>query len=188
MRSLTSRALAMSGQSYAKETYYHQLLVHAAKADKIVLPALYPVGSAANATLLYLLYRCVTELPVSEVLEIGAGQSSFLLDAIGRVRNNLRVTTLETSKDWAQRVAQRVSHRVVTSALRDGEYESLSSVADRRYDLVLVDGPVGTRRSSRRCCLNVLRRCLGPEYVVIFDDAQRQGEMDTVAAFAEEAP
>ena len=42
----------------------------------------YPVGWAANHSLMYLIARCFIELPVVNVLELGGGQSSILLSQL----------------------------------------------------------------------------------------------------------
>lgn len=43
---------------------------------------LFPVGGAAGALLMYRVLRGLRELPVSSVLELGAGQTTLLLDLV----------------------------------------------------------------------------------------------------------
>ena len=47
----------------------------------------YPVGSAASYSLFYILLRSLMTLPVTSVLDIGAGQTSLLLDATKKALN-----------------------------------------------------------------------------------------------------
>lgn len=78
----------------------------------------YPVGSAANYGLLYVLLRAALDYPIKEVLELGAGQTSILFDLL--VRKSVlksRVRTLEHDQGWAYRVSQRVSHEVIKTSI-----------------------------------------------------------------------
>src|SRR3954454_17352761 len=55
----------------------------------------YPVGHAANHSLLYLVMRCVQELRLAEILELGAGQPTILLDQAKRaLKAEYRVRTI----------------------------------------------------------------------------------------------
>jgi len=42
----------------------------------------YPVGGAANYSLFYIILRTVADFPLKKVVELGAGQTSLLLDAL----------------------------------------------------------------------------------------------------------
>ena len=173
--------LLLLGSTYAKEAFYLNMVRSAAEADGIKLPALYPVASAANATLLYLLYRCAMETPVRSILEIGAGQSTLLLDAVSQKRGDLEIVTLETDASWAERTQARVRHRVAHSSIAGDAYADLSALGARKFDLVLVDGPHGTSRRSRATSLPILRSNLAQDHIVVFDDAERRGEQETAA-------
>ena len=59
---------------------------------------------------------------------------------------------------------------------------------DGTFDVVLVDSPHGRPRRSRWAALELLDRRLADEFLVIFDDAQRQGEMETVTEFIRSRP
>jgi len=189
-------AFELFGPFVRKEQLYQQLFYQAATANGLNLPALYPVQSAANYSLLYAILRAVTELPVRSILDIGAGQSTLLLNELSRVNPSLGIETLETNPDWATRIQSKVRHRVhcVESArkrVHDREttaYADLSVLGDRRYDLIVVDGPPGSKRYSRWGALEVLERSLGDDYLVIFDDAGRRGEEQTISEFMRRAP
>lgn len=172
---------------FVHEALFRDMLMDGLRAYGIAAPALYPVKSAANYSLLYTLFRAVTETPCTSVLEIGAGQTSRLLDAVVRSRP-LRVMSLETDAFWAGKVQSEVAHEVVHCPLRQGggteAYSSLDRVkAANGFDLVLVDGPVGRPEKSRYSSIEVLEAVLGDEFLVVFDDAQRPGEQDTIRAF-----
>jgi predicted O-methyltransferase YrrM len=149
----------------------------------------YPVRSAATYSYLYLILRLCTELPVSRVLELGCGQSTLLLDSLAR-RGGLDVVSLEHDADWAARISRNCERaRVVEASLdrrplfgRDADvYKPAEDVAEP-FDVLLVDGPRGRRRHSRRGALAIVDDALADDFVIVFDDAERRGELDTIAA------
>jgi hypothetical protein len=155
----------------------------------------YPVASAANYSLLYLVWRCVRDLPITSVLELGAGQSTLLLDrARAAFASRFAVRTIEHDAFWAKAVADNVGHRVVHAALaplvveqRAITYYDLAQVLDDQqlFDLVIVDGPPSesaATRYNRSGCAALLERCLAEDFVVIVDDAERDGEAAAVDA------
>jgi predicted O-methyltransferase YrrM len=155
----------------------------------------YPVASAANYSLLYLVWRCLRDLPITAVLELGAGQSTLLLDrARTALAQRFTVRTIEHDAFWAKAVADTVSHTVVHTAFaqlvvegRTIAYYDVPQVLDgeQRFDLVLVDGPPAESdetRYSRSGCAALLERCLAEDFVVIVDDAERDGEAVAVDA------
>jgi predicted O-methyltransferase YrrM len=183
-------SLITAGIILSKEILYQNMFNNSCQGMNISAP-LYPVGSAANYTLLYLILRILTELPVKRVLELGAGQSTLLMDAIAKVQPSLDIITLETDALWADRIDQRVAHSVVKSSLRptvhEGDcvetYGELEPLDGQQFDFVIVDGPMGTRKKSRWAALEILERNLANEFVVIFDDAERRGEQETIRKF-----
>src|SRR5262245_35494224 len=68
----------------------------------------FPVGPAANHGLLYLVLRCYLEFPALRILDVGAGQTSLLLDALHRRLGKGEIITLEHDAGWAQRIAPQV--------------------------------------------------------------------------------
>jgi hypothetical protein len=49
-----------------------------------------------------------------------------------------------------------------------------------KFECFLIDGPAGSFRRSRFGALEVIRDRMEEEFIVIFDDAQRIGEVDTI--------
>jgi hypothetical protein len=168
---------------------FRNLLNDAAAAHNMRLPPLYPINAGANYSLLYCLFRTITEVKCKRVLEIGAGQTTLLLAALSRSRD-LIVDTLEPDNEWAMRLQQvdgtRIHYSSLKKVTRDGitalRFENAAGLRTD-YDVVLVDGPNGTPRNSRYGCMDILAERLAAEFVVIFDDAERRGEQDTIKAF-----
>jgi hypothetical protein len=172
----------------ASELFYLELFDGAVARSGIAVPPLYPVGSAANAGLLYTVFRLAEDFPGLDWLELGAGQSSLLLDALARAGRIGTALTLEHDADWAARIGARVGHEVRTAPLRPAEVLGVAAATydfapERRYDIVVVDGPIGTPRRSRWGALKLLETALADEFVVLFDDAERPGERETIARF-----
>ena len=149
----------------------------------------FPIGNAANYSLLYLILRIVTELPVRRVLEFGCGQTTLLLDDLARLRN-LDITTLEHEAAWAERIQKSVTHKILQAPLVERIVQGVSCLTYdlspedlvSPMDLIVVDGPLGFRRQSRWGVLEYLDSRLAEDFIILFDDAGRKGEQDTIAA------
>lgn len=147
----------------------------------------YPTGGAASFSLMYLLLRAITELPVKRIVELGCGQSTLLLDALSRIRP-LEINTLEHDWAWAQRIQKDVTHEITCAGLVDRVVQNrMTLVYDTEVgldaappDLLLVDGPQGGSRYSRWAALQWIERGLGDDFIIVFDDAERRGEIDTI--------
>jgi hypothetical protein len=175
------------------ELFYQQVFDSAVARSGIAVPPLYPVGSAANASLLYAIFRLADEFPGLAWLELGAGQSTLLIGALNRAGRIASALTLEHDPDWASRIGARVGHEVRAVPLRRAEVQQNSTEIydfspDNRVDIALVDGPVGTSRRSRWGALKALEESLADEFVVVFDDAERPGERETIACFLAAKP
>ncbi|WP_242098480.1 hypothetical protein [Sphingomonas sp. CROZ-RG-20F-R02-07] len=150
----------------------------------------FPVGGAANYSLLYLILQVGVQLRPRSVLDIGAGQSSRLWSMLHRAGYVGDVLTLESDASWGARIAAQVDHEVLVTPLastRAGGRASLTydwprARAGRRFDAMVCDGPNGTRRHSRSGILAMLDDTLPDDVVLILDDAERPGEQDTVTA------
>jgi hypothetical protein len=151
----------------------------------------FPVGGAANYSLLYLILRIGTEFQPESVLDVGAGQSSLLWSMLHRRGLVGDVLTLENDADWGARIGAQVDHRVLVTPLQQLSvagrstmtYEWDAAFQDRSFDVIVCDGPRGVRRHSRCGILSVLEgRRLRDDFALILDDAERAGEQDTIGA------
>lgn len=150
----------------------------------------FPTGGAANYSLLYLILRIGSEFRPVSVLDIGAGQSTLLWAMLQRRGLVGDVLTLENDPDWAARIGAQVQHQVLVTPLRPvaiGGRETLTYDWDavragRSFDVMVCDGPRGTPRHSRAGILAMLDRDIPNDFALILDDAEREGEQDTVAA------
>lgn len=144
----------------------------------------YPVGAAASYSLLYLLTRALTELPVKTVVELGSGQTTVLIDRL--LRDDSTHVAYEQDAMWADRINGRIKHaRVLHSPLapltHEGvSFQGLSNVKLQPFDLLLVDGPNGTDHHSRYNCMPLVAANTAREFMIVIDDADRPGEQETI--------
>jgi predicted O-methyltransferase YrrM len=177
-------------QEHHFETMYHQCFLDM-KASLGITRAFVPFKGAANASLLYLVARSLTELDLRDGLELGCGQSTLLMDGI--VRNgasSMRLTSIENDPFWAEKIQKEVAHPVVLRPLKEqvirgkgvAFYDLGDTLAGRTFDFLLVDGPWAGERNNRWGCLDIIDRHLKEDFLIIFDDHQRAGEVRTCAA------
>lgn len=172
----------MNGRELVYQNIVHRDL------DRLgIVRPIHAVGSAANYGYLYLLIRACTELPVCRVLELGCGQSTLVLDALGE-RAEFEVVSLEHEAEWAERIAAQCRcARVLEAPLVERRIaDRVSPVHDpdtydaQGVDVLLVDGPQKSKRHSRWGALHWLERINTDDFLVVFDDAERRGELDTI--------
>ena len=149
----------------------------------------YPVGNAANYSLLYFILRVMRELKPTFVLELGAGQTSLLFNEMARCGLiSANVSTIEHDPNWADHVSSRVSHEVRVVNLRrydDGRlsyhgYDFGGLTLERTIDFLVVDGPSALtheQKYSRHCSLELLEWLNPDGFVIVIDDAERSGEV-----------
>jgi len=186
-----SRWLAPTAWLQGRELIY-QGLVHRDLDRLGITTRFYPLRSAASYSYLYLLLRLVQDHDQLRILELGAGQSSLLLDQLSQ-HFALQLTSLEHDEGWADRITRQMNsqtkNRVIHAPLdrrrfagHDFEgYHPDALDGQTGFNVLLVDGPRGSRRRSRWTGLEFLESVMADEFVVIFDDAERPGEIQTIA-------
>jgi len=167
------------------EVIYQQLFVRDL-ARTAIPDQFYGVGGAANYSLLYLILRIARELGPQNVLDVGAGQTTLLFHQLRKAGLVQSVTTLESEPFWADAIGREVEHPVICAELTSQPIAGFATltydwakVADRApFDMVICDGPLGVERRSRWGVLSVVP-WLASDFVLIMDDAERDGERET---------
>jgi hypothetical protein len=145
----------------------------------------YPVGAAANHSLLYLIARILRETSVRSVLELGAGQSTILLDRMKKaIARDIAIATLEHDEFWAARMQADVAHSIYHAPLasRNGftepYYHHPLISEGPSVDFLIIDGPPVTTRTplARFAAIDLVASRLAADFVIIIDDADRSGE------------
>lgn len=131
------------------------------------------------------------------VLECGSGLTTMLLGALTRERR-LPIVSLEHHPEWFARMRDRLarfdlSH--VDLQLRPlasyGDYDWYATPelpADRRFDLVLCDGPPGDTKGGRHGLLPRMRDRFAKGCVLIVDDTHRAEDDAVVTRWMESLP
>jgi hypothetical protein len=160
-------------------------------------------GAAANPSLQLLHLKVLQFCRPQRVLELGSGQTTKLLSCYARENHSAYVLSLEQDESWLQRLKEHVVHDYRHVPLQPTEftcsgsklhlktmwYQSLPELRDGHFDYLLVDGPdpgtPGTAHNeySRSGILEYVPAILSPSFVVVFDDAERYGEIMTMRAF-----
>lgn len=148
----------------------------------------YPVGAAASYSLMYLLVPIIKELPILKIVELGSGQSTLLID---RIKNkSCTHTAYENNSVWAEILRGSLydcdyrEQSLIALQHHEIKYQGYSNLDNQSFDLLLVDGPNGTDRFSRFTCIPLVEANIGNEFIIVFDDASRPGEQDTISHLA----
>ncbi|MCK5045378.1 MAG: hypothetical protein KAS22_02285 [Candidatus Heimdallarchaeota archaeon] len=156
----------------------------------------FPDGFAANASLLYLLFKILQKTKPKTILELGSGQSTKFTTRYVKESENSQITILEDCKEWFNKTKPDLftskRSRYIYSPLVQTKFgkrkrlwysTKLLAEEDKTYDLILVDGPFGTMRYSRIGIANYIPKIIDEKnFIIVFDDAARIGEQDTIKA------
>ncbi len=163
---------------------------------------LFTDGAAATPSLQLHSLKILLFCRPKNVLELGSGQSTKLLSEYARQHPDAYVLTLEQDNTWVERLAGQVTHdyRHVPLERKDfvcrgsrlnlatDWYQDLPELHRVKFDYILVDGPdpgtLGTAHTgyARSGILQYMPEILAESFVVVFDDAERYGEIMTTAA------
>lgn len=140
----------------------------------------YPIGSAANYSLMLLLLRILDEFPLGSIVELGSGQSTILIDRL-RPESSKHVC-FEDDRIWHERLKptlRRCDYRLSPLVqMDDGQsyFEAYADLSPQPTELLLVDGPVGVHAMSRYGCIPFARDSCKADFVIIVDDVNRAAE------------
>ena len=154
---------------------------------------LYTVGGAASHGLIYVLTRALIEHQFQRVLELGVGETTKVLSAYSRERQ-ARILSLEDNEAWASELRERcgsalhrIEHAPLTPAPGGASWYDPrvweAKVPTGGFDLILVDGPIGTQQLSRVGIVDFFSTIAAPEWLVIWDDLDRLPDLQSFVAF-----
>ena len=175
-----------TGLQLQREIYYQNILNHIFSFHEFKYIPL-PVAAAANYSLLYVIYRIVRDGKPARIAELGAGQSSLFLDSLRDVEP-FSALTIEHDAAWASSVSASVRHEVRLIDLEEISFrghiaKGFAGTALDSFDadVLIVDGPIGAPHRSRWGAGPMIERMAGREFIIVFDDAERPGEKETIA-------
>lgn len=154
-------------------------------------------GWAANYSFIYTLFRILDNVRPAKILEIGLGQTSLVTSQYVAHNNPAaEVDIIENDASWINiyrpRLAagENIHLNQCDIEFFDEEGQNrrynraaLSQItADKKYNLIIVDGPMGGgQKHPRSNILDLVEKNLAPDFIIIFDDAERPGEQATIA-------
>lgn len=153
-------------------------------------------GWAANYSFIYLLFRTLDQVCPSNILEFGLGQTTKLTSQYIVNKNpSAQLNICEHNQDWIniykKELAKSENIKINHLDLEFFEYDNkqndkykniIQVTKNQKFDLIIVDGPVGGGKNLPRSNIHDLIKNdnLANDFIIIFDDAERKGEQETI--------
>lgn len=151
-----------------------------------------PGGWAIDYAFCYTLARTLNAMKPHRILECGLGQSSRLIHQYASYYKT-EALTFEHDEKWIEFLNNEAgNHYPITVCkleLTKTEYKGQETltykdykevIGDKKYDLLVVDGPFGSSHYSRSQAIDLCQNNLSDNFCVIIDDTERAGERETV--------
>lgn len=149
---------------------------------------------AGNYSFFYVLNRILMDFKPKYILDLGLGESSkFISTYLDNYLFDTKHVIVEQNEEWINVFQKKVllSRRsnIVYCPVKEIEikgfvsnaYEKFDENIESKFDLYIVDGPFGSDRYSRYDILSLIERFdYSDEFIILFDDTNRQGEKDTL--------
>ncbi len=161
------------------------------------LPSISPGRMAVGYNYLYVMTRILNDKRPEHVLDLGLGISSTLISWYMSYykKTGFEHTIIEHDKQWGDYYLSR--HKLSdysnilflkrnTKEINGNKYYAYdgldSRLQGRKYSVISIDAPQAIDRSSyaRRDILTLLPEILEPDWVILLDDAEREGEKRTI--------
>jgi hypothetical protein len=149
---------------------------------------------AGNYSFFYVLNRILSDYKPKSILDLGLGESSKFISAY--LENYLfesNHTIVEQNEDWIDMFLLNNSlsgrsniiycplKKIEIKGYMSNSYDGFDEKITEKFDLYIVDGPFGSERFSRYNILSLVEKMeKGDEFIIIMDDTNRKGELDTV--------
>ena len=153
-------------------------------------------GWAANYSFIYLLFRTLDQVCPTNILEFGLGQTTKLTSQYIVNKNpSAQLNICEHNQDWIniykKELAKSENIKINHLDLEFFEYDNkqndkykniIQVTKNQKFDLIIVDGPVGGGKNLPRSNIHDLIKNdnLANDFIIIFDDAERKGEQETI--------
>ncbi len=159
-------------------------------------------GAAATPSLQLLHFKILRLCQPQRVLELGSGQTTKLLSCYAKENSTAFLLTLEQDETWVNILKPQLVHDYRHAPLQPTQFTCNGSqlALDTKwyaeqpellaggFDYMLIDGPDNNTPGtsfypySRSGILKYLPTLLAPSFVLVFDDAERYGEIMTIQA------
>lgn len=131
------------------------------------------------------------------ILECGTGMTTIILGLLAG-RRGVEIWSLENSSEWHHKISGTLKHygikdvSICLAPLRDyggySWYDPSLTELPKEFSLVVCDGPPGTTKGGRYGLMPVLGNRLSAGSIILLDDAERPGEMESLHRWQTEVP
>ena len=164
------------------------------------LPGISPGRWAVGYNYLYAMSRVLNEKEPKCVLDIGLGISSTLISQYFKGNNDKEGIhdIIEHDAKWIEFYSKKhelsdlsAIHTVecIEKELRGVKYNAYKDISavvkGKKYDVISIDGPLGSDKYSRRDIIEFVPTILNESFVIMMDDSQRDGEQATIMEIEE---
>lgn len=149
---------------------------------------------AGNYAFFYVLNRILHDFNPKTILDVGLGESSrFIMTCLDNYLKETQHVVIEHDPKWIELYKERNGVSKNTSIIRldliekkfkghkTTSYKNFSNkVKGYDFDLIILDGPFGSKRYSRNDILSLVEYLdSSKEFIILFDDTNRKGERET---------
>lgn len=153
-------------------------------------------GWAANYSFIYTLFRILDNVQPAHILEMGLGQTSIVTSQyIANNKPEADLDIIENDESWIKiyepKLAKSQNIKLHQCDIEFFDYEGEQSrkykeldkiTGDKKYNLIIVDGPLGgAQKFPRSNIVELVEHNLAQDFIIMFDDAERAGEQNTIA-------
>jgi predicted O-methyltransferase YrrM len=141
----------------------------------------------------YVLFRILNDVKPKNILEFGLGESSKMTLQYRAHQKNAQLTIIEQNETWSKLFIQKhpsaEAHIKILPVVQCDVKGHAVNVYDElipllkgnKYDLIFIDGPIGSPAYSRYQFADIIEHnLLADDFVMILDDANRPGEKQTL--------
>lgn len=160
--------------------------------DKAFSPGRWAVGYPY----LYVMYRVLNETHPKHILELGLGQSTRMISQYAAAFNDVEHIVVEHDPEWIKFFTNSyslpVNTRIVKLEREMVPYKEAEKVRafkrfkeifeGKKFEFISIDAPFGgdMKQYSRIDVLRMMPDCLSKDYVIMIDDTNRSGEINTL--------
>jgi len=152
-----------------------------------------PGGWAMDNAGLTTLFHILNHIKPENILEFGLGQSSKIVHQYANFYENTKAITIEHDSEWIDFFCNGLPKNFRTNIkqidkemVKYNGFDTLSyrdiaeTVANEKYDLIIVDGPFGSKNYSRSQIIKIAKNNLRKNFCIFMDDSERIGEQETI--------
>lgn len=149
---------------------------------------------AGNYSFFYVLNRILNDYKPKSILELGLGESTkFISTFLDNYLIDSKHIVIEQDENWKTLFIQNFSlsknteiiicppMKMEIKGMQTNAYQNLDKAITKKFDLYIIDGPVGSLFYSRYDILNIAKDFVPDDhFIILFDDYDRAGEKQTV--------